>query len=128
MKQRAFTAAAALVVVVVAHAQAPAPAAWTPRLTADGQPDLQGLWNRTVTSQDIEEHGAEGLNIQAGPSLVVDTPEQVDSWHAWLKEAGVALKSSPRTHRDGARSFYCADPDGNTVQIIFHPPISGKVV
>jgi hypothetical protein len=46
MKQRAFMAATAIVVAAVAQAQtqAPAPAAWTPRLTADGQPDLQGTW------------------------------------------------------------------------------------
>jgi hypothetical protein len=30
----------------------------------------------------------------------------------------------PRTHRDGARSFYCFDPAGNLVQFIYHPPIS----
>ena len=34
------------------------------------------------------------------------------------------MHSQPKTHRDGARSFYCADPDGNVVQMIFHPPIS----
>ncbi len=57
--------------------------------------------------------------------FVVDAPEDVDAWHDYLKSEGVAIKSTPRTHRDGARSFYCADPDGNVVQIIFHPPISG---
>ena len=34
------------------------------------------------------------------------------------------IKNEPRTHRDGARSFYCLDPDGNVVQMIYHPPIS----
>ncbi|HEX7028333.1 MAG TPA: VOC family protein, partial [Gammaproteobacteria bacterium] len=28
---------------------------------------------------------------------------------------------------DGARSFYIKDPDGNIVQLIYHPPISGQV-
>ncbi len=51
MTERRFVAvaAAAVVLVVAAHGQAPAPAdsaapKWTPRLTADGQPDLQGTW------------------------------------------------------------------------------------
>jgi hypothetical protein len=35
------------------------------------------------------------------------------------------MLAEPRTHRDGARSFYCQDPDGNAVQILYHPPISG---
>ena len=40
---------------------------------------------------------------------------------------GIALDAKPKTHRDGARSCYFSDPDGNKVQIIHHPPISQKV-
>lgn len=50
-------------------------------------------------------------------------PESVDAWYDHLLAAGVRMRNAPRTHRDGARSFYCFDPDGNTVQIIYHPPI-----
>ncbi|MET0070974.1 MAG: VOC family protein [Candidatus Thiodiazotropha sp.] len=50
-------------------------------------------------------------------------PEAVDAWYAHLQAAGVRMRNAPRTHRDGARSFYCFDPDGTTVQIIYHPPI-----
>lgn len=50
---------------------------------------------------------------------------QVDAWHAFLTANGVRILKAPRTHRDGARSFYCLDPDGNTVQIIYHPPLAG---
>ena len=49
--------------------------------------------------------------------------EQVDEWYAFLSENGVSIKAAPRTHRDGARSFYCSDPEGTIVQVIFHPPI-----
>lgn len=52
--------------------------------------------------------------------------EQVDDWYTFLKGNGVRILKEPRTHRDGARSFYCLDPDGNTVQIIFHPPLAAK--
>ncbi len=55
--------------------------------------------------------------------FIIRTPEQVDEWHEFLRQHGVAIKAPPRTHRDGARSFYCADPDGNVVQMIHHPPI-----
>jgi len=51
--------------------------------------------------------------------------EQVDAWHAFLKESGVRILKEPRSHRDGARSFYCLDPDGNVVQLIYHPPLAG---
>ena len=57
--------------------------------------------------------------------LIVRTPEDVDAWAAYLEGSGVSLSDRPRTHRDGARSFYFRDPDGNRIQIIHHPPISG---
>ena len=51
--------------------------------------------------------------------------EQVDVWYEFLKSHGVRIAKEPRTHRDGARSFYCYDPDGNLVQLIYHPPLAG---
>ncbi|RMD80704.1 MAG: VOC family protein [Gammaproteobacteria bacterium] len=51
-------------------------------------------------------------------------PEDVDAWYAWLLAQGVPMKTAPRTHRDGARSFYCLDPAGTTVQLIHHPPLA----
>lgn len=56
--------------------------------------------------------------------FVLARPEDVDDWHAWLVAHGVPMRSAPRTHRDGARSFYCEDPAGNVVQFIFHPPLA----
>ncbi|MGV6825784.1 MAG: VOC family protein [bacterium] len=50
--------------------------------------------------------------------------EDVDRWYEWLKKEGVKMRTEPRTHRDGARSFYCYDPDGTVVQMLYHPPIS----
>ena len=73
------------------------------RVTADGP---------AVTGQRLDHIG-----------FFIASPEQVDDWHAFLKENGVEIKASPRTHRDGARSFYCADPEGTVVQVIFHPPM-----
>jgi catechol 2,3-dioxygenase-like lactoylglutathione lyase family enzyme len=58
--------------------------------------------------------------------LIVRTPDDVDKWAAFLEAHGVTLAARPRTHRDGARSFYFTDPDGNAIQIIHHPPISGR--
>lgn len=51
-------------------------------------------------------------------------PEAVDAWYTYLSAEGVRMRNAPRSHRDGARSFYCFDPDGTTVQIIYHPPVA----
>lgn len=52
----------------------------------------------------------------------LNEPGDVDEWFDFLRGHDIKMKTEPRTHRDGARSFYCLDPDGNTVQMIFHPP------
>jgi catechol 2,3-dioxygenase-like lactoylglutathione lyase family enzyme len=57
--------------------------------------------------------------------LIVLEAADVDRWAAFLESHGVTIAARPKTHRDGARSCYVRDPDGNTVQIIHHPPISG---
>jgi catechol 2,3-dioxygenase-like lactoylglutathione lyase family enzyme len=58
--------------------------------------------------------------------LIVRHADDVDRWAEFLESRGVAMAAKPRTHRDGARSCYFRDPDGNSVQIIHHPPISQK--
>ncbi|MBL4623406.1 MAG: VOC family protein [Immundisolibacteraceae bacterium] len=50
--------------------------------------------------------------------------DHVDLWHQFLLDDGVNILTQPRTHRDGARSFYCLDPSGTRVQIIWHPPLA----
>jgi catechol 2,3-dioxygenase-like lactoylglutathione lyase family enzyme len=54
--------------------------------------------------------------------FVVPEAADVDSWFEFLKSKGVAIVKVPKTHRDGARSFYCQDPAGNTVQMIYLAP------
>ena len=55
--------------------------------------------------------------------FLVESPEDVDAWYGWLNQHGVRIRTEPRTHRDGARSFYCYDPDGTLIQLIHHPPV-----
>ncbi len=57
--------------------------------------------------------------------FILRSEDEVDRWHDFLAAEGVTIKAAPRTHRDGARSFYCADPEGVIVQMIYHPPIAG---
>lgn len=49
--------------------------------------------------------------------------EDVDIWHDFMVAHQIEIVAKPKTHRDGARSFYCRDPDGNVLQIIYHPPL-----
>ena len=49
---------------------------------------------------------------------------KIDTWYEFLSENGIEMLTEPRTHRDGARSFYCLDPSGVKVQLIYHKPIA----
>lgn len=53
----------------------------------------------------------------------VESFEAVDAWHAHVTAHHGATDTAPRTHRDGARSFYFRDPEQNRIQILCHPPI-----
>lgn len=54
----------------------------------------------------------------------INEVDQVEPWYDFLKDHDVPMKTEVCNHRDGARSFYCYDPEGTTVQIIYHPPIA----
>lgn len=56
--------------------------------------------------------------------FILNAIDQVDVWYEFLLANAVKVLQAPKTHRDGARSLYCADPDGNTVQFIYHPPLA----
>mgnify|MGYP001813207162 FL=1 len=56
--------------------------------------------------------------------FVLESADDVDTWHAFLTAASVQVRNEPQTHRDGSRSFYCYDPDGTLVQFIHHPPLA----
>jgi len=56
--------------------------------------------------------------------FIIDEMDDVDSWYDFLKANKVKMQNAPRTHRDGARSFYCLDPAGTLVQLMYHPPLS----
>jgi catechol 2,3-dioxygenase-like lactoylglutathione lyase family enzyme len=71
-----------------------------------------------------EEPGTSQLVHHIG--IVARLPEDVDKWADRLRKHGVSLTQEPKTHRDGARSFYFRDPDGLLIQLIYHPPISDQ--
>jgi catechol 2,3-dioxygenase-like lactoylglutathione lyase family enzyme len=53
----------------------------------------------------------------------VPTMADVDAWYVHIQSCGAKIVREIKTHRDGARSFYFEDIDGNVIQMLFHPPI-----
>lgn len=91
-------------------------------LTFGGQDNL--ALHKSASIGDSEVASAGPVQILHHIGFVVHLPENVDEWAERMKQHGVAIAQPPRTHRDGARSFYFHDPDGVLIQLLYHPPIS----
>ncbi|VAW50262.1 Putative ring-cleaving dioxygenase [hydrothermal vent metagenome] len=74
-----------------------------------------------TVEQDSETSSAQSLDHLG---FIIDSKQDVVNWFNFLKQENIEMLTEVKDHRDGARSFYCKDPDGNAVQIIYHPPLS----
>ncbi len=72
-------------------------------------------------AKEVETGSAQSLDHLG---FIIDTKQDVINWFNFLKQENIEMLTEVKDHRDGARSFYCKDPDGNAVQIIYHPPLS----
>ncbi len=79
--------------------------------------------------KELYAHGSGQVLDHFG--FIVDTPESVDRLFdqvsGQIEALGGKILHKPKRHRDNSYSFYLADPDGNTVQILFEPMVSPKV-
>ena len=92
------------------------------------QPDLDNVY-LSSGCDNLALHRVSPDQIKGGQRLdhlgfVVASPEEVDQAAKILAAQGIALRHPPRTHRDGSRSLYFSDPDGNVIQILYEPTIS----
>lgn len=55
--------------------------------------------------------------------FILNSVEDVDNWFAYFVENGVKITEAPKLHRDGSKGFYCLDPVGHLLELIYHPPI-----
>lgn len=98
-------------------------------MTIEWEPDADNVY-LTSGNDNLAIHRAEKTERPRASQrldhigFILPTPESVDEWHTFLTNHHVPIVAAPKTHRDGARSFYCKDPDGTVVQLIYHPPIS----
>ena len=98
-------------------------------MTVEWRPDPDNIY-LTSGHDNLALHRApEGFNPEGSQRLdhlgfIINTIDQVDVWHDYFKAHNIKIAAAPKTHRDGARSFYGFDPDGNVVQMIYHPPLA----
>lgn len=97
-------------------------------MTMDWRPDADNLY-LTSGNDNLALHRAPADFIPAKHQRLdhigffLTERDEVDAWHTFLQAHQVKIIAPPKDHRDGTRSFYCADPDGNAVQMIHMPLI-----
>lgn len=98
-------------------------------MQVEWEPDSDNVY-LTSGSDNLAIHRVSGMPSEQQTldhiGFIVKLPADVDAWHRYLVEHEVEIVDPPRTHRDGARSFYCLAPSGSKVQVIYHPPISDR--
>jgi len=98
-------------------------------MQVEWRPDADNLY-LTSGNDNLALH--RGSEVASGPQrldhigFILNRIEQVDEWYEYLKSQQVPMRTVPKTHRDGARSFYCEDPEGTVVQMIYHPPLAAR--
>ncbi|MBF8261249.1 MAG: glyoxalase/bleomycin resistance protein/dioxygenase [candidate division NC10 bacterium] len=72
--------------------------------------EVQAFRQRAQSSQSLHHFG-----------FRVRSKDGIDQLAEEMKARGIVIDDGPRDHRDGSRSFYFRDPDGNHVQILWDP-------
>lgn len=95
-------------------------------MAVEWRPDPDNVYltngNDNLALHGVDEVRTEGQLDHIG--FFINDIDKIDDWYRFFEEQGVELLTEPRTHRDGARSFYCLEPSGVKVQMIYHPPIA----
>ena len=60
--------------------------------------------------------------------FLVETIERVKELESEFIARGVTIVHPFKVHRDGSASFYCADPDGIVIQLLYEPTLSRQVI
>lgn len=60
--------------------------------------------------------------------FVVESIERVQDLERDFTAHGVKIVHPFKIHRDGSASFYCADPDGVVIQLLYEPTLSKQKV
>jgi catechol 2,3-dioxygenase-like lactoylglutathione lyase family enzyme len=99
------------------------------KMKIEWEPDADNVYLTRDGHDNLALHRATG-NLTGGHldhlGIAVPSIADVDQWHEWVSSQKIKILKAPKTHRDGARSFYFADPDGVVIQVIFHPPIAAR--
>lgn len=98
------------------------------------QPDPQNVY-LSSGCDNIAIHEVAGGFVDNGGErqldhlgFVVESIERVKELEQSFRGQGVTIVHPFKVHRDGSASFYCADPDGIVIQMLYEPHLSLQAI
>lgn len=94
------------------------------------EPDAQNVYlssgNDNIALHQVSESLADAAVEKQLDHLgfLVETIERVKQLEEEFRAHDVAIIHPFKVHRDGSASFYCADPDGIVIQLLYEPTLS----
>jgi catechol 2,3-dioxygenase-like lactoylglutathione lyase family enzyme len=96
------------------------------------EPDPQNVYLSSgcdnIALHEVSQSFAAGAAEQQLDHLgfVVETIKRVKELEQEFQAKGVKIVHPFKIHRDGSASFYCADPDGIVIQMLYEPQLSAQ--
>jgi catechol 2,3-dioxygenase-like lactoylglutathione lyase family enzyme len=101
------------------------------KMELEWEPDADNVYLTSGGQDNLALHKTTEVPVRNSAlhhmGFILPSMEAVDAWYDWIKKNKVPIARDIKTHRDGARSFYITDPDGNVIQMLYHPPISDRI-
>ncbi|HTN69841.1 MAG TPA: VOC family protein [Methylomirabilota bacterium] len=94
------------------------------------EPDLQNVYLSSgcdnIALHQVSQNSATRVREQQLDHLgfVIETIERVKELEKEFRAKEVKIVHPFKIHRDGSASFYCADPDGIVIQMLYEPQLS----
>lgn len=98
------------------------------------EPDPQNVYLSSgcdnIALHEVSQSFATGATEQQLDHLgfVVATIDRVKQLEETFRASGVKIVHPFKVHRDGSASFYCADPDGIVIQMLYEPHLSPQEI
>ena len=96
------------------------------------QPDSENVYLSTgydnlalhqVSPEELNQFNLSQVHPLDHLGFLMDSPDSVNAFFQEVSAQGVTIVQPPKQHRDGSFSFYLADPDSNTIQVLFEPSV-----
>ena len=97
------------------------------------EPDAQNVYlsagTDNIALHELPQSAAPSAEQQLDHiGLIVESVERVRELEEEFRQHGVKIVQPFKIHRDGSASFYCADPDGIMIQMLYEPHLSPQLL